>query len=123
MHALFAIITGAVFYLTLRSDAVTEFNGVDIGSEAGWQRLANAVTTATPIAGFEMATRLPRGHERLVVYFEVNHSADFNEFFPAAAAETKANYSGDEWGSGQPALVYLAEVRMPDMNAEVPLGR
>ena len=35
MHALFAIITGAVFYLTLRSDAVTEFNGVDIGSDAG----------------------------------------------------------------------------------------
>ena len=43
MHELFAIITGAVFYLTLRSDAVTEFNGVDIGSEVGWERLADAV--------------------------------------------------------------------------------
>ncbi|MFO7780434.1 MAG: TetR/AcrR family transcriptional regulator [Spirochaetia bacterium] len=43
MHALFAVITGAVFYLTLRSDSVTEFNGVDIGSDAGWQRLADAV--------------------------------------------------------------------------------
>ncbi|NBB90865.1 MAG: TetR family transcriptional regulator [Spirochaetes bacterium] len=43
MHALLAIITGAVFYLTLRSEAVSEFNGVDIGSEAGWERLADAV--------------------------------------------------------------------------------
>lgn len=43
MHALFAVITGAVFYLTLRSDSVTEFNGVDIGSDTGWQRLADAV--------------------------------------------------------------------------------
>ena len=43
MQAPFAIITGAVFYLTLRSDAVTEFNGVDIGSEAGCERLADAV--------------------------------------------------------------------------------
>jgi AcrR family transcriptional regulator len=43
MHALLAIITGAVFYLTLRSDAVTDFNGIDIGSDAGWHRLADAV--------------------------------------------------------------------------------
>ena len=43
MHALFAVITAAVFYLTLRSDSVTEFNGVDIGSDAGWQRLADAM--------------------------------------------------------------------------------
>ncbi len=84
--------------------------------------MPDAVTTATPKADFEMATRLPRGHERLVVYFEVNHSADFNEFFPAAAAATKANYSGGEWGSGQPALVYRAEVRMPDMNAGAPVA-
>ncbi|MDZ7852615.1 MAG: hypothetical protein U5L98_08225 [Halomonas sp.] len=34
---------GAVFYLTLRSDAVTEFNGINIGSEVGWEALTDAV--------------------------------------------------------------------------------
>ena len=84
--------------------------------------MPDAVTTATPKADFRMATLLPRGYETLVVYFEVNHSADFNEFFPADADETDANYSGGEWGSGQPALVYRSEVHMPGIRDGQPVA-
>lgn len=84
--------------------------------------MPDAVTTATPKADFEMATLLPEGYETLVVYFEVNNSADFNEFFTADADETEANYSGGEWGSGQPALVYRTEVHMPDIRAREPVA-
>ncbi len=43
LNALFALITAGVFYLTLRSDAVSDFNGLDIGSDAGWERIASLV--------------------------------------------------------------------------------
>jgi AcrR family transcriptional regulator len=43
LNALLAIVTAGVFYLTLRSDSVDTFNGVDIGSPEGWERLAAAV--------------------------------------------------------------------------------
>ncbi|NBB90864.1 MAG: hypothetical protein GVY23_06615 [Spirochaetes bacterium] len=84
--------------------------------------MPDAVTTATPKADFEMATLLPGGHERLVVYFEVNHSADFNEFFTADAPETEENYSGGEWGSGQPALVYVAQIDVTDIRDGEPVA-
>lgn len=81
--------------------------------------MPDAVTTATPTADFEMATLLPEGYETLVVCFEVNHSADFNEFYTAEAEETDATYSGGKWGSGQPALVYRGEVRIADARGKV----
>jgi AcrR family transcriptional regulator len=43
VHALLALVTAGVYYLTLRSDTVPVFNGVDIQSEAGWQRIADAI--------------------------------------------------------------------------------
>ncbi len=42
LNALMALVTAGVFYLTLRSDTVSEYNGVDIGSEEGWKRIADA---------------------------------------------------------------------------------
>lgn len=44
LQALVALATAGVFYLTLRSSSVQMFNGVDISSEAGWQRITNALT-------------------------------------------------------------------------------
>lgn len=42
-------------------------------------------------------------------------TADFNDSFTAEAGETEANYSGGEWGSGQPAMVYRTEVHIRDI--------
>jgi AcrR family transcriptional regulator len=44
LNAVLALVTGGVFYLTLRSDSVQDFNGVDIRSDGGWARIADAVS-------------------------------------------------------------------------------
>jgi AcrR family transcriptional regulator len=43
VNALLALLTAGVFYLTLRSERVDSFNGVDIATADGWDRLAGAV--------------------------------------------------------------------------------
>lgn len=43
INALFAVITAAVTYLTLRSDVVSEYNGIDIHSKEGWSRIASTL--------------------------------------------------------------------------------
>ena len=54
---------------------------------------------------------VPTGKQKqFIVKVEINHSADFNEAFPKSAKEGDANYTGGKEGSGQPALVYAAEV-------------
>ena len=48
--------------------------------------------------------------QHFIVKVEVNHSTDFNDNFPKNAQEGDANYSGGKEGSGQPAVIYKAEV-------------
>lgn len=43
VNALLALVTAGVFYLTLRSDSVDRFNGVEISTAEGWDRLAGTV--------------------------------------------------------------------------------
>lgn len=43
MEARVAIVMAALYYLVLRARNVTVFNAIDIGSEAGWERLCNAM--------------------------------------------------------------------------------
>ncbi len=43
-NALIAVVYAGVIYLTLRSDTARWYNGVDITSEEGWQRIARAVS-------------------------------------------------------------------------------
>lgn len=74
--------------------------------------MPDAVTTATPKAGFDVYTELPPGYDTLWVYFEVNNSTDFNEFYPEDAPRGSKAYSGGPWGSGQPALVYGARIEV-----------
>ena len=73
-------------------------------------RAPDAVTAATPKTDFRVTTGLPASDEEIVVYFEVNSSADFNETYPVDAAKGTESYSGGKWGSGQPALVYRARL-------------
>lgn len=82
--------------------------------------MPDAITSATPKKGFAIRTRLPENRRKLVVFFEVNASTDFNAAFPHDAAVGAENYSGGEWGSGQPSLVYRAVID-PAAQGEVPL--
>ena len=50
---------------------------------------------------------------RKVIYdheYNGEYCTDFNEAFPKSAKEGEANYSGSKEGSGQPAIVYAANV-------------
>ncbi len=49
-YALFAVLAAGVSYLTLRSDSVAEYNGVNIQSPEGWNRMADAVSTLMALA-------------------------------------------------------------------------
>lgn len=41
VNAVLAVMTASVFYLTLRGDSVAAFNGIDLQSEDGWDRIAD----------------------------------------------------------------------------------
>jgi AcrR family transcriptional regulator len=43
LNALLALVSAGIFYLTLRSDAVSMYNDVDIQSVDGWRRIAGAL--------------------------------------------------------------------------------
>jgi hypothetical protein len=83
----------------------------------------DAVTAATPKRGFDVRTSVTDELESVVVYFEVNASTDFNAAYPKDARPGAAGYSGGEWGSGQPSLVYRGIVTpaRPDTRVELEL--
>ena len=74
------------------------------------QPVTDGVTGATPRGSFDLKFRPAHTLKRFVVKIEVNHSTDFNEFYPKTAKAGAPDYSGGKEGSGQPAVVYAAEV-------------
>lgn len=74
------------------------------------QPLTDGISGATPKGSFDVKMRPIADLTRFVVKIEVNHSTDFNDFYPKSAKEGDKNYSGGDKGSGQPALVYAANV-------------
>lgn len=74
------------------------------------KNVPDAVSAATPKKDFAVRTTIPSKQETVLVYFEVNNSGDFNETYGADARRGTKTYSGGEWGSGQPALVYAAQI-------------
>ena len=69
--------------------------------------LTDGISGATPRGSFEVKLAPANLLKQFVIKVEINHSADFNESYPKTAKEGDANYSGE---SGQPALIYSAEV-------------
>lgn len=76
------------------------------------QPLADGVSGATPRGSFEVKVRPGDRLKQFVVKVEINHSTDFNEYYSECAKEGEAGYSGGKQGSGQPAVVYCAEVNL-----------
>lgn len=72
--------------------------------------LTDGISGATPRTGF--ALKMAKGIDlrQFVVKAEFNHSTDFNDHYPKSATEGEATYSGGKMGSGQPAVVYAAQV-------------
>lgn len=74
------------------------------------QPLTDAVSGATPRENFSVKVS-PHGNlQRFTLKVEINHSTDFNDFYPKSAQQGEPGYSGGKGGSGQPALVYAAPI-------------
>ncbi len=74
------------------------------------QPLVDGISGATPHGSFDVKIRPVDGLKQFVVKIELNHSTDWNKNYPENAKEGEANYSGGKEGSGQPAVVYSAEI-------------
>lgn len=71
---------------------------------------ADGMSGATPREGFDVRLNPANNLKQFVIKIEINHSTDFNDSYPENAKEGALNYSGGKEGSGQPALIYQAEV-------------
>ena len=74
--------------------------------------LIDGISGATPHKSFEIKLSPTTTLKKFIVKIEINHSTDFNEYFPKSAKEGEANYSGGKEGSGQPAIIYAANVNL-----------
>ena len=78
--------------------------------------LPDAETGATPRGGvtktFELAADLAPGTYHL--YAEINQSLDYNDPWAADLPEGDPHYTGGDYGSGQPSLVYRATLTVGD---------
>lgn len=81
--------------------------------------LTDGVTGATPQGSFDVKLSPATTLKKFVVKIEINHSTDFNEHYPKSAKEGEDNYSGGEKGSGQPAVVYAANVDLSSGKKEI----
>lgn len=70
----------------------------------------DGLTGATPHSGFDVKMQPADGLKQFRIKIEINHSTDFNESYPKSAQEGDDNYSGGKEGSGQPAVVYAADI-------------
>lgn len=72
--------------------------------------LVDGMTGATPKGSFDIRVKEKTGLRHFYIKVEVNHSIDFNEYYPENAIVGDSTYSGGSEGSGQPALVYMADI-------------
>ncbi|MDD2437282.1 MAG: hypothetical protein PHG27_12370 [Massilibacteroides sp.] len=82
------------------------------------QPLVDGISGATPYGSFDVKIRPVGGLKQFVVKIELNHSTDWNDNYPENAKEGDANYSGGKEGSGQPAIVYAAEIDLDSIRKQ-----
>ena len=82
--------------------------------------LPDDISHASPKVDFTVKTALPKNSDEVYLYFEVNHSTDFNAAYPSDAQIGSENYNGGVMGSGQPALVYRAYINFsrPELSSK-----
>lgn len=88
------------------------------------QILPDSVTSATSMGNSTVNTKLNAANDTYIILAEINQSTDFNEYYPKEAKVGDVNYSGGEYGSGQPAIVYAATINADDNKTYelVPIG-
>lgn len=89
------------------SRGVREADGLFLPTKS--HPLSDGISGATPKEDYSIRLRSVK-EPRFLIFAEFNHSTDFNDTYPEDAAEGAPGYSGGKEGSGQPALVYRAEI-------------
>ena len=84
--------------------------------------MTDAVTGATPKGSFDIKLTPTGKIKKLILKVEIYHSTDWNDAYPKSAQQGDSNYSGGKEGSGQPALVYAAEVNLTSGEKEFQLN-
>ncbi len=79
------------------------------------EAVVDGISGATPHGSFEIKLSSLGSLRQFIVKVELNHSTDWNEDFPKNAKEGEPNYSGGKGGSGQPAVIYAADI---DLNSD-----
>lgn len=72
--------------------------------------LVDGITGATPKKDILLYITPPEGTAAFRLLLELNHSTDFNRFWPESAEEGDAHWTGGSLGSGQPSVIYEALV-------------
>lgn len=76
------------------------------------QPLVDGMSGATPRTDFDVRLKNKTGLRHFYVMVEVNHSIDFNDRYSKDKKEGEPYFSGGSEGSGQPSLVYRADVNL-----------
>lgn len=77
----------------------------------------DAVSGATPLPGYFTTRVQVEPGSNWVCWIEMNLSGDYNEHYPEYDEQIKKT---DEYGTGQPALVYRANIKAVEGNTVVP---
>ncbi len=82
--------------------------------------LPDSISGATPRKASSISVGFPDNEGSYIICLEINHSTDFNERWPRDAEPGTPGWTGGSEGSGQPSLLYTAEVH-PEQTAPLPL--
>lgn len=70
--------------------------------------MVDGISGATPHGNFDVKMTPAGNLKQFVVKVELNHSTDWNDYYPKGAKQGDSNWTGGKDGSGQPAVVYAA---------------
>ena len=76
-----------------------------------------AITGATPMPGYFRTRVRVRPGSKWICWIEVNLAGDYNNAYPVY---NPVNHQEDEYGIGQPALLYKAEIEAQEAGMAVP---
>jgi len=94
-----------------RPEALPLWSSVRGGQPTVENQVPDGLSGATPSIASSFKVSPASGLSRFIIWLEINHSLDYNSFFPEGVNDDEAdNYSGGIGGSGQPALVYRADI-------------
>ncbi|MBC2582671.1 DUF2271 domain-containing protein [Clostridium sp. DJ247] len=76
----------------------------------------DAVSSATPKGSSVIKTETSKERGKYVICAEFNNSTDFNQYYTKDALPEQDNYSGGAWGSGQPSIIYKANIDLDSID-------